>query len=176
MVRAISFGEETYHTLDNYDTEFQDDGCKRNDKDEMDDLWKDEEELYFAGIPEALWHDGDLKVTPCSPDDWIDGMTPTVPQQVLTPPACCHCVSFSFSRRPKRVETSINPSWQPSTSKTLSYKSHRTIQSKLSCKVKNMLFAATCLDRDKEQDHGAGISEIFCATNYSLNFALSNRV
>ena len=78
MVRAISFGEETYHTLDNYDTELQDDGCKRSDKDEMDDLWKDEEELYFAGIPEALWHDGDLKVTPCSPDDWIEQLADQV--------------------------------------------------------------------------------------------------
>ena len=72
MIRTISFGGETYHTLDNYDTEFQDDGSTRNDKDEMNDLWKDEEELYFAGIPEALWHDGDLKVTPDPPEEWIE--------------------------------------------------------------------------------------------------------
>jgi hypothetical protein len=39
---------------DNYDTEFQDDGSKRKDEEEMDDLWKDEEELYFAGTPEAF--------------------------------------------------------------------------------------------------------------------------
>jgi len=72
MIRTISFGGETYHTLDNYDTEFQDDGSTRNDKDEMNDLWKDEEELYFAGIPEALWHDGDLKVTLDPPEEWIE--------------------------------------------------------------------------------------------------------
>ena len=72
MVRAISFGDETYHTLDSYDTEFQDDGSKRNDEEEMNDLWKDEEELYFAGTPEALWHDGDLKVTPDPPEEWIE--------------------------------------------------------------------------------------------------------
>ena len=45
LIRTISFGGETYHTLDNYETEFQDDGSTRNDKDEMNDLWKDEEEL-----------------------------------------------------------------------------------------------------------------------------------
>jgi len=28
----------------------------------MNDLWKDEEELYFAGIPEALWHE----------EEWIE--------------------------------------------------------------------------------------------------------
>ena len=56
MIRTISFGGETYHTLDNYD------GSTRNDKDEMNDLWKDEEELYFAGIPEALWHE----------EEWIE--------------------------------------------------------------------------------------------------------
>ena len=36
MIRTISFGDETYHTLDNYDTEFQDDGSMRNDQDEME--------------------------------------------------------------------------------------------------------------------------------------------
>ena len=36
------------------------------------DLWNDEEELYFAGIPEAPWHDGDLKVTPDPPEEWIE--------------------------------------------------------------------------------------------------------
>ena len=36
MIRTISFGDETYLTLDNYDTEFQDDGSTRNDKDEME--------------------------------------------------------------------------------------------------------------------------------------------
>jgi hypothetical protein len=36
MIRTISFGDETYLTLDNYDTEFQDDVSTRNDKDEME--------------------------------------------------------------------------------------------------------------------------------------------
>ena len=65
MVRVVSFGSEQYHTMDDYETE---PGLDNGE----DDVWVGEDEFYFAGVPEDLWSDWDLKEQPPQPPDWVD--------------------------------------------------------------------------------------------------------
>ena len=51
MIRVVKFGSEEYHTMDEYSTDFNDEVQEEDEQ----DLWKDETELQFAGVPEALW-------------------------------------------------------------------------------------------------------------------------
>ena len=51
MIRVVKFGSEEYHTMDEYSTDFNDEVQEEDGQ----DLWKDETELQFAGVPEALW-------------------------------------------------------------------------------------------------------------------------
>ena len=70
MVRAVKFGTEQYHTMDDYGTELG----------EVvdEDVWVGEDELYFAGVPEELWSDCDLKEQPLQPDEWVDKLADQV--------------------------------------------------------------------------------------------------
>lgn len=70
MVRVVQFGSEQYHTMDNYETELA--------EDQSDDVWDGEDELYFAGIPEELWSDHDLKEPPPHPAEWVDKLADQV--------------------------------------------------------------------------------------------------
>ena len=70
MVRAVRFGTEQYHTMDDYGTELG----------EVvdEDVLVGEDELYFAGVPEELWSDCDLKEQPPQPDEWVDKLADQV--------------------------------------------------------------------------------------------------
>ena len=60
--------------MDDYETQLGDDDVEQ-------DVWVGEDELYFAGIPEELWSDFDLKEQPPQPEDWID-CRPSGDQQI----------------------------------------------------------------------------------------------
>jgi hypothetical protein len=56
--------------MDNYETEPA--------EDQSDGVWDGEDELYFAGIPEELWSDHDLKEPPPHPAEWVDKLADQV--------------------------------------------------------------------------------------------------
>lgn len=68
-VRRVPFGGEDYYTLDNYDTDFNEDAI-----DIEDELWAGEDDIHFKaedGIPEALWRDQDGKNAPPEAEEYI---------------------------------------------------------------------------------------------------------
>ena len=68
MVRVVKFGDAEHHTMDDYGTDFNDD---LQEEDEQD-VWKDEQEIHFAGVDESLWSDNSLEETPADPEPWVD--------------------------------------------------------------------------------------------------------
>ena len=68
MIRTVSFGDASYHTLDSYEVEFQE------EQGDVEDPWKDEDELYLAGVREQLWSDHSLDQQPPPPDAAIDAL------------------------------------------------------------------------------------------------------
>jgi hypothetical protein len=67
-VRTVQFGVEEYHTMDEYDAEWKED----DGPGDLEEALLGEDELYLAGIPEAVWSDWSLKEQPPPPDSSID--------------------------------------------------------------------------------------------------------
>ena len=73
MIRSVKFGEDEFYTMDNYDTDYNDD-----DEDLADDVWVDEDSLQFSGVPEALWSDAPTDKAPGPPEQWVDTLADEV--------------------------------------------------------------------------------------------------
>ena len=78
MIRTVQFGSESYHTLDSYDAEFQEDDVTNGD-----DVWFGEDEIHLAGVTEQLWSDHDLGQQPPQPAAEIDRLADEVEIQRL---------------------------------------------------------------------------------------------
>ena len=74
MVRTVKVGEDVYHTLDDYDTDFN----WNQQVVEDEEMWKDEDSLQFSGVPEALWSDEPTNKQPGNPEAWVDRLADQV--------------------------------------------------------------------------------------------------
>ena len=74
MIRAVKISNETYHTMDDYDSEL------RLDDHEVEDGWKDDDagEVSLGEIPEELWSDCPIDTQPETPEPWIDRLADMV--------------------------------------------------------------------------------------------------
>lgn len=63
MIRTVMIGEETFHTLNNCETDFSWDQKVVEDE----EMRKDEGSLQFSGVPEALWSDATTDKPPGNP-------------------------------------------------------------------------------------------------------------
>ena len=74
MIRAVKISNETYHTMDDYDSEL------RLDDHEVEDGWKDDDagEVSLGEIPEELWSDCPIDRQPETPEPWIDRLADMV--------------------------------------------------------------------------------------------------
>ena len=74
MIRAVKISNETYHTMDDYDSEL------RLDDHEVEDGWKDDDagEISLGEIPKELWSDCPIDRQPEAPEPWIDRLADMV--------------------------------------------------------------------------------------------------
>jgi hypothetical protein len=74
MIRTVKVGEDVYHTLDDYDTDFN----WNQQVVEDEEMWRDEDSLQFSGVPEALWSDEPTSKQPANPEAWVDRLADQV--------------------------------------------------------------------------------------------------
>ena len=74
MIRAVKISNETYRTMDDYDSEL------RLDDHEVEDGWKNDDvgEVSLGEIPEELWSDCPIDRQPETPEPWIDRLADMV--------------------------------------------------------------------------------------------------
>eukprot|EP00435_Cladocopium_sp_Y103_P069691 s216_g33.t1 len=74
-VRLVQFGDQTFHTMDDYDTELDVQNSSTGD-----DLWHGEEEIQFinSGIPEEFWSDVPTDSVPPEPAAEVDRLADQV--------------------------------------------------------------------------------------------------
>ena len=74
MISAVKIAYKEYFTMDDYSTEL--------DMEEPldEDLWAGEDEVHFvSGVPEALWSDHQIDLTPTqAPEPWLDELADKV--------------------------------------------------------------------------------------------------
>lgn len=99
MIPTAQFGTETYHTLDSYDAEFQEDA------ENADDVWIGEDDLYFAGVTEQLWSDQDLGQQSPPPAAEIDRLADEVEIQRL--------LEMQVLVEPSYYDGQVTSSWTP---------------------------------------------------------------
>jgi hypothetical protein len=99
MIPTAQFGTETYHTLDSYDAEFQEDA------ENADDVWIGEDDLYFAGVTEQLWSDHDLGQQSPPPAAEIDRLADEVEIQRL--------LEMQVLVEPSYYDGQVTSSWTP---------------------------------------------------------------
>lgn len=72
MIRGVKFADESFFTMDDYDYELTMDDC------EEDEVWQDEDDLEFSGVPDDLWTDWPTNKTPPEPEAWVDRLADEV--------------------------------------------------------------------------------------------------
>ena len=73
MIRAVKISNETYHTMDDYESEL------RLDDHEVEDGWIEDDVGETSGeIPDELWPDCPIDKQPDTPGPWIDRLADVV--------------------------------------------------------------------------------------------------
>ncbi|CAL1133375.1 unnamed protein product [Cladocopium goreaui] len=67
MIRVVKVGTDEFATMDDYSTELD-----INVDVPDDELWRDEDQVQFGEVPDALWSNLPLDRPPPTPEPWVD--------------------------------------------------------------------------------------------------------